>query len=118
MPEALHDLYYLGKDSESLLKMGLDNSGSPHNGGFHTLTVWGSHEDVIAWLDLFKEQYPKTEPEIAIIKDRIQKTLQYDPFAETLRIVLKDIIRQYCYKEEIIARSWFWTPAWEKEGIL
>lgn len=114
MPKALHDLYYLGNDSGSLLKMGLETSGSPHHGGEHTLSVWGQHDDVLAWLDLFKEQYPDTELEIAILKNRIETYLKHHPQATTFRIVLKDIIRQYSYKGDIIARAWYWNPEWEK----
>ena len=118
MPKALRDLYYSGKRGDTLLSL-IESTGYPHNGGSHTLKVFGKRYDVVAWLDLFLDQYPDTKPEIDIIKKTIRTRFLHEPDGRLFQIKLGSFTRQFGYKGEIITRKWFWWEGCEpdyKEG--
>jgi hypothetical protein len=52
----LHHLYYSHK---YLMDMAPGRSGYPHNGGEHTLRVKGSKEDIVAWLEMVRDEYAR-----------------------------------------------------------
>lgn len=113
MPKALRDMYYGNDTIRTLIK----SAGSPHNGGQHTLTIWGERREVIAWLDLFNEEYNNVQQEIAIIKNEIRKAFVRQPDALGLQvIVLREIKRQLPYNGTLESRPWFWSPSWEEDN--
>lgn len=111
MSKALHNLYY-GRDT--LLSM-ITHNGYPHHGGEHALTISGGRVDVVAWLELFGEQYPDCAPEVAILKHRIRTHFVQNPTDPRFRLELRKIERQLPYNGELVMKPWFWTPAWEEE---
>jgi hypothetical protein len=53
--EILHHLFYCA--DEALLNLAPNSTGYPHNGGQHSLTIWGKQGDVVSYLDLLIEVY-------------------------------------------------------------
>lgn len=113
MPFALRQMYYGG---DTLTRL-IDMSGYPNNGGQHTCTISGDRADVVAWLDLFLEEYPDAKPEIDIIKRAIRREFINSPLTHRLRINLSDFTRQHVYKGQFISRKWFWHPACEPDHV-
>lgn len=115
MPKALRDLFY-GQGRDGILSL-IRSNGCPHNGGQHTLTIWGERADVTAWLDLFGEQFPEAGKEVAILKANIRKEFVHHSNNAGIHVVsLAKITQQHPYKGELISRPWFWTEAWEEEN--
>lgn len=113
MPKVLHDLYY---HRDGLLSM-INHHGCPHNGGQHTCTVSGERADVVAWLDLFLEQYPEVQPEIDVIKRTIRREFINSPLTTRLHIKLGRFNRQHAHKGSLISRPWFWHESHEPDYI-
>lgn len=57
MGQALCQLHYTQR-LKDLYLLAPDAKGCPHSGGVHTFTMTGEHTHVIAWLNLFAEEYP------------------------------------------------------------
>jgi hypothetical protein len=112
MPYALRRMYF-GQDGLSRL---IDMSGYPNNGGQHTCTISGERTDIIAWLDLFLEEYPDTKPEIDTLKKHIRHEFIKSPSGHC-RIVLADFTRQHVHNGKFISRRWFWHEGCEPEHL-
>lgn len=113
MPYAMRQMYY----GNGMLSRLISMHGYPNNGGQHTCTINGDRADVVAWLDLFLEEYPDTKPEIDIIKRTIRREFINSPLTHCLRIKLADFTRQHVYKGQFISRKWFWHPACEPDYV-
>lgn len=113
MPHAIRQLHYGNDNLSGLISM----SGYPNNGGQHTCTIWGKRPDVVAWLDLFLEEYPDTKPEIDIIKRTIRREFINSPSTRRLKVDLREFTRQHVYKGQFISRKWFWHPACEPDYV-
>lgn len=61
--KVLFRLYYTS--GRTLLDLAPGQSGYPHNGGEHTLFLEGERKDILAWLELFIEQYPVIRKPVA-----------------------------------------------------
>ncbi|QGH72035.1 hypothetical protein N1M2_172 [Klebsiella phage N1M2] len=115
LPKALREFWYF-KDGEELRRL-IDYTGCPNTGCQHALRVWGERADVTAWLDLFQETYPETEPEIMLIKSKIRLAFVHGTGLNKLgglTVDLKTITRQVGYNGEILTRPYFWAPFWEE----
>lgn len=55
----LCNLLYSNQDLLSLIKV---ESACPHHGGAHSLCISGTEEELAAWLVLFGENYPSSNP--------------------------------------------------------
>lgn len=70
--KTLFNLYYT-QSGEDLLNIGIMHHGYPHNGGSHSFTV--SHpnpNNVKAFLELYKEQYPNVTEEIDLMIKQLE----------------------------------------------
>ncbi len=65
---ALSKMYYR---NDTLLSLAPSRSGFPSNGGEHTMHIKGSRKECRAFLDLVKETYPFTTPEVIVLQIRI-----------------------------------------------
>lgn len=111
MPRAIRELYYAHRN-DGLLSL-VNSYGCPHSGGQHKFRFNGERKDVVAWLDLFLDQFPQTKPEIDAIKKRIHNAFVYKTGCDSkgnLHLDLKTLTRQHGYNGEIILRPWFWHP--------
>lgn len=113
MPYAIRQMYY-GNDMLSRL---ITMNGYPNNGGQHTCTISGDRADVVAWLDLFLEEYPDAKPEIDIVKRTIRREFINSPLTHCLRIKLSDFTRQHVYKGQFVSRKWFWHEQDEPDYV-
>lgn len=113
MPYALRQLHYHNDELSRIINM----QGCPNTGGRHTCTVRGERADVVAWLDLFLEEYPDTKPEIDIIKRTIRREFINSPLTHNLKIKLSDLTRQHVYKGQFISRPWFWHEQNEPDYV-
>lgn len=116
MPRAIRDLYY-GAKNDDLLSL-IKSYGCPHSGGQHKLHFTDERKNVVAWLDLFLERFPNTEPEIKQLKKFIHNAFVYKTGCNSdgdLRLELKCLTRQHGYNGKIIMRPWFWFPEDELE---
>jgi hypothetical protein len=111
MPKALRDLHYGRSGLISLI----DHTGCPNNGGQHTLTVSGERQEVVAWLDLFLEQYPETKPEVDILKRNIRREFINSPLTNSLKITLSKFMQQHSYEGTLVSKPWFWAQHWEEK---
>lgn len=110
MPRALRNLFYYKDD----LCRAIDLYGRPNTGGQHRCTVVGKRADVVAWLDLFLEEFPDTKPEIDTVKRHIRQSFIRNPDGKTLHVTLADFTRQHVYQGGFISAPWFWVP---EDGI-
>lgn len=113
MPAALRDLYY---HHDGLTRM-IKHYGCPNTGGQHTCTISGERADVVAWLDLFLEEHPKTKPEIDIIKRTIRREFVNSPLTNRLHVKLGRFNRQHAHNGSLISRPWFWHESHEPDYI-
>lgn len=113
MPYAIRQMHYGNDNLSGMISM----SGYPNNGGQHTCTIWGDRADVVAWLDLFLEEYPDTKPEIDIIKRTIRREFINSPLTHRLKVDLREFTRQHVYKGQFISRKWFWHPKCEPDYV-
>lgn len=66
--EVVANLYYRNK---SLLELAPGRTGYPHNGGQHSLRVFGDRGDIDAWLSLVVQAYPKVVKEVMLLRDAL-----------------------------------------------
>ncbi|AEV89655.1 hypothetical protein OBP_218 [Pseudomonas phage OBP] len=116
MPRAIRELWYSNR-REGLLSL-VEGYGCPHSGCEHRFHFTAPRADVVAWLDLFVEEFPDCSPEVAILKSKIRIGFVQGIGVDSrgnMRLVLKTIQRQVGYNGELLSRPWFWTPEWEEK---
>lgn len=114
MPKAMRALWYR---NNGLLDL-INPRGCPNNGCEHTFHFSAERADVVAWLDLFVEEYPLTLPDIRVVKERIHKAFVYGTDCRpdgSFSIKLKSIKREVEYNGETLTRPWFWAEFWEEK---
>lgn len=79
----LNKLYY--SDSTGFLKLAPNKYGYPHNGGEHSLRIWGSRDDCVAFIELLGETYPNVINECNAVMAAIECGNERISLAEELR---------------------------------
>lgn len=69
----LYRLYYNSGELAKLRDLLPGTTGYPHNGGVHSLTLTGTREDLIAWVELFEDY---TGLELGKLKYTLRATTQ------------------------------------------
>ncbi|MBI6727306.1 hypothetical protein YA0089_27200 [Pseudomonas viridiflava] len=68
--KVLYDIYY--RSSRAYVEMAPGKSGYPHNGGEHSLTIKGSADDCIAYVEILAEKFPQALAEFTYVLDQIK----------------------------------------------
>lgn len=111
MPDTLRHLLYGNKDLLDIIEW----TGCPNTGCEHSFTIEGERADVTAWLQLFKDQYPRVSDEVFALLRAIHLAFVKDADKDVTTIHLKKIERSFIYNARTITRPWYWTESWEKE---
>ena len=78
--------FWYGPKSEEMRGLVISMTGYPHNGGEHTLNVSAHPKDVIAWVELFRDEFPYVDEEIQhLLKALEGKTTGKVSLIETIR---------------------------------
>jgi hypothetical protein len=67
---ALYRFFY---GNPALRDMAPGKCGYPHNGGEHSLSIKGDSDECAAFIELFVETYPQTQPYMQYVLDEIAK---------------------------------------------
>lgn len=82
-------LFHLLYNNDQLFKMAPNHTGCPHHGGEHSFSITGPRQDVIAWLDLFAEEYPTVNNMVKHVKAHIRREYLQGDWRKYNRINIK-----------------------------
>lgn len=64
--------FWYGLKSEEMRGLIIEMNGYPHNGGEHSLIIGAQPKDVIAWVQLFGDEFPYIKEEIDILLKELE----------------------------------------------
>ncbi|ASU03496.1 hypothetical protein RISINGSUN_174 [Erwinia phage vB_EamM_RisingSun] len=64
--------FWYGSKSEEMRGLVISMTGYPHNGGEHSLTIGANPKDVIAWVQLFRDEFPYVDEEIQLLLKELE----------------------------------------------
>lgn len=111
-PSVVRKMLYERKEEHNLLPL-IGYNGCPNTGGRHRLEVYGTRQDVTAWLKMVEETFPEVKPEIDVLIKHIRSEFIRGPMTHNYKLALRDIKRQHGYNGELYSRPWFWFASQE-----